>query len=358
VSFWRLTSQSMGFDTKHVSAVWTGTFTPRTITLDEQRFRARGLAQALRGEPGVAAVAVIDGHPLLTLESGLEINGKPFFDVRVKHVAGPFLEAMGMSLLRGRMYSEAEGFGDAPVAVVDTAAAALMWPEREPLGQIIKVINGPEATVVGVVSRMRTSLDPDADRQASVYVPLRRVVRGDLSFVVRSASVSQAELAAVATRVVRARDPDGFANAASLDPRVVFNRQTGEPALRTSVLLVFAVVALALVALGLYGLVTYTVEQRRREFGVRMALGARPAQVRWLVVKQALSPVLVGLAAGAAGASWATGFLKAWLFEVRPIEPSVFAAIGGLMIACALIASLRPAARAMRVDPVIALRAE
>jgi putative ABC transport system permease protein len=321
--------------------------------------------------PGVTAVGATTAAPLLTPlgPSNFDVegwvsppDGSP--PVAVIHVVTPgYFEVMGMPVLEGRGFEPADRVDTAPVALVSESVARRYWPEGNAIGGRLHV-DDPAlafAEVVGIVPDVRhNGLDREpvngsmflVHAQASLTFPARRT----MTLAIRSAVDPEALVSAVRGTVQ------------SLDPTVpVYDVSTIEQAVaentaerRFAMLLqtVFALLAMSLAAVGLYGVLSYTVAQRTAEMGVRMALGAERLDVQRMVLGQGMGIVAVAVAIGVAGALAAGRLLRTLLFEVSPSDPTVYAAVVALLLGVAFLACWLPARRASGVDPVVALRAD
>jgi putative ABC transport system permease protein len=258
---------------------------------------------------------------------------------------------MGISLRRGRFFNDGDKSGSPPVMIVDETMAKKYWPGEDPIGKRIFVMNGMRE-VVGVVGHVKHY---GLDRSARVesYFPFRQSPFGDLYIVVRT-PVDPAAMAAAVRDQVNAIDKD----------LAVFNIRTMRTLVADSMatrrfsmmlLAVFAGLAVMLAAIGICGVMAYTVAQRSHEMGIRMALGARASDVRLLVVRQALVLAAMGVGAGLAASILAMNVMSSLLFGVTATDPAVFAGVTIMMAGVALLASYIPARRATRVDPMVTL---
>jgi predicted permease len=279
--------------------------------------------------------------------------------------AGSYFDALGVRLKGGRFFTEGDSPDGQRVVIINEQMARLMWPDADPIGHQLRWgLNIPEnqspwMTVVGVVADVKQA-GLDVPAMPQVYVPLAQDTTGagllrTVNLVVRSARESAA-LMGDARRAVQAIDPSlpisTQALGAMIDDSVKPQRFS------MTVMTAFAGLALLLASLGIYGVLANAVAQQTQEIGVRVALGATTFDVMWMVFGRALTLMGVGLAIGVAGALTLTRTMASLLFEVRPTDVTSFAgAIAGLS-AVALLASLVPAWRAARVDPIVALRAE
>lgn len=274
-------------------------------------------------------------------------------------VSAEYFSAMGTPLLRGRVFTEADQKGAPDVVLIDQAAARKFWPEQNPLGRRMK-FGGPEsrspwATVVGVVGDIKHD-GLDVDGVPHVYFSIYQRPSKVLGVVLRSRS-DPAALGEAARREIQAVDPN----------LPVFAVRTLQSAIDTSVAQqrfsaqlvgAFAVIALLLAAIGIYGVIAYSVGQRTREIGVRMALGASPGDVLRHVLGQSLSLIATGVAAGLMAALGLSRLLTKLLYGVSANDPLIFIGVPLLLAAVALLASYLPARKATRIDPLAALRFE
>ncbi|HEX8149363.1 MAG TPA: FtsX-like permease family protein, partial [Pyrinomonadaceae bacterium] len=275
-------------------------------------------------------------------------------------VNGDYFRVMGIPLRRGRSFDDRDRKEATQVLIVNDTFARRFFPNDEPLGKRIVFGGGPAGgtarEIVGVVGDVRhAGLDEPATPE--FYVPFTQVMTSRLTVVARSASDDPAGLAGALRGVIRQTDKDS----------PVWNVRTMEGLLSASVakrrfnmilLGGFASVALLLAALGIYGVISYTVTQRTHEIGVRVALGARGRDVLRLVVGRGMLLTLAGVGIGLAASLALTRLLKSLLFGVSETDPLTFALVALLMTAVALLACLVPARRATKVDPMVALRYE
>jgi predicted permease len=275
--------------------------------------------------------------------------------VRMQPVSPGYLKALGVPLLAGEDIDAVAGDSTAPPsAIIGKRMADRFWPGRNPIGESFLV--GPRAVrVIGVAGDVRsTRLDSLAGYTA--YVSERFIPRVHVSLVVRTDGDPARLVGPVraAIREVLPRRP--ILQIVPMQDQVTAAAAT--PRFFTTLVSVFGALALTLAAVGLYGVVAYVVRQREREIGVRMALGAPPAQVVRLMLRRGMAPVLAGLAVGIPLALLATRLLGALLYEVSASDPVTFVGVAALLAAVALVASWLPSRRAARVDPTVALRAD
>jgi predicted permease len=314
--------------------------------------------------PGVVAVGATK-HAPLTGGTGepnpLTIPGRPApkagDEPRVLLLpASPgYLRAMGIPLLAGQDVDVVEGDSTAgQVAVISRQMAERFWPGRSAVGEMF-ALSGRPMRVIGVAGDVRgTRLDSIAGFTA--YVPEQSMPRATMSLVVRTSGDPE-QLAVPVRAAIREVVPRQ-----AFQEVVPFRNKIAEAASTTRfftvLVAIFGALALALAAVGLYGVVSYTVRQREREMAVRLALGAPPARVVALMLRQGMTPVVLGLLAGLAGAVAVTRVLHTMLFEVSATDPMTFIGVIVLLALVALIASYLPSRRASRVHPAMTLRAE
>jgi ABC-type lipoprotein release transport system permease subunit len=236
--------------------------------------------------------------------------------------------------------------------------AGQLWPDRDPIGKRVRSgglnSTSPWLTVVGVVGRVK-QYTLDVDSRIAFYFPQTQVMQRGMNVVVRGRD--PAALTSAVRGEIHAIDPDlPLYDVRTMEQRVEASLATR----RFSMMLlgVFALVALALATIGVYGVIAYLVNQSTREIGIRIAMGATQRGIVGLVVRRGMTLAIVGVAIGLAGAFAVTRFLSSFLFGVRTTDPITFVAIALLMMTAALLASLIPARRAARIDPIVSLRCE
>jgi predicted permease len=325
------------------------------------------LLERARALPGVSAVGLASRIPLTPgnpqdniLAEGHEPRaGEPVLVANIRFVTPGYFDAIGTRVRSGRVFDASDGPTSARVVIVDESLVNRYWPNGDPIGKRVRhggeAARNPWMTIVGVVPNIKHSrLNEDPSLQ--VYEPLAQQAVWSPYVVMRS-SVDATDLI-----------PGLRAAVAGLDRGVpLFEVRTMEQAMASSLgtrtllnrlLLGFAMTALLLSAIGLYGVISLNVNARRREFGVRLALGAQARSVLGLVLRHGLSLAGIGVAAGLAGAWWATPLLRDLLVGVGPFDPVTFASAAAILTGIAVGACLIPARRATRADPTEALRAE
>jgi len=262
-------------------------------------------------------------------------------------------------LLRGRDFTERDNADGRNVAMIDETLAQLYWPGEDPIGKRLDLQFERDKPlwreIVGVVGRIRHK-GLDAEYKGQIFYPVAQGASRGMCLVTRTATDPLSMVSAV-RGAIRSVDPEQTVYRVMTMEQVVSDA-VAQPRLTMLSLVVFAALALALAAIGIYGVMSYVVAQRTREFGIRMALGAQTSDVLRLALKQGMSLTLIGVALGLVAALALTRVMKNLLFSVSATDPTTFAFITLLLVVVALIASCIPARRATRVDPLIAIRHE
>jgi putative ABC transport system permease protein len=369
-SFVRLTSVPTGFE----SSGREGVVQTVKVTLPERLYDgpdrihafARDVLDRIRSLPGVTSASLINSAPfqMMFIQGDFEIEGqeKPTLFAGAPKIEAGYFKTMGIPLLAGREFGPQDTAGAPQVAIVSERIVRECCPggPREALGRRVRVNildRGDWLTVVGVVADIRQrSLAQEV--QPMIYAPFQQDYSGFLRFVSFVArTTTPASVAAGIRAEIRRAAPDlPIQSAVTMDEAVAAS--VAQPRFRTVLLVLFAAAATLIATCGLYGLMAYAVAQRRREIGVRMALGAQRRDVLRLVLTRALRIVVAGLIVGLAGAAGVTRVLQRFLFGVTPTDPIAFAIVTLLLMAVGLMAAWLPARRATRIDPCAALRAE
>jgi putative ABC transport system permease protein len=267
-------------------------------------------------------------------------------------------------LKRGRLLAKSDVAGRPPVVVINETAARLYWSGADPIGKTIRYYPPemyPSIQIVGIVGDVRSD-GASEPAPPAVYVPLAQfldraqVLDGFTTFVIRTTG-NPADIAATARAAVASIDA-GLPLADLRPMSEIVSTASGQPRFTTLVILFFASIAFFLAALGLYGILAYSVEQRVREIGVRLALGADKREIFRLIIGHGMRLALVGVAIGVPSALALTRLMGEMLSGVSRTDPVTYIAVVGILVISALLASYLPARRATRVDPIVALRAE
>jgi predicted permease len=316
----------------------------------------------LRRSPAVRAAEATDQPPLLgggdqdvdVTPVGEPLPGGKPFDIWYRRVSAGYVRLMGMRLVSGRTFTPDDRLGAVPVGIVNEEAARRMWGGGSPLGRQIRS-GGQELTVVGVVATGKPD-GPNQPVKAELFFPLEQFPARGVSVLIDPRRDVASAVAAMRTALAEV-DPD-----VALTGVVTMAEQAGEtvalPRLYALLVGIFAAAAVGLAILGVYGVMAYAVAQRQREIGVRLALGAAPGTIRRLVLRRGARLAALGLGLGLAGAVFTGRLMRALLFGVSAIDPGTFAGVAALLAVMALAACLLPARRAMRVDPLVAIREE
>jgi len=370
-SFARLQQVDPGFRTDHVLTMEIAL--PKTLYpgLKVASFYQQLLDRVQR-LPGVQSAGICRYLPLSGPDVSLNfhIEGRPLLAVadqpraKFRAASGGYFSALGIHLLRGRVFNESDGELTPKVVVINETTAERYWPGEDPVGR--RILSGNDenvwSTIVGVVANVKHA-GLDAETSPETYYDYRQIPANVINFAesimylaIRTGSDPAAMTSAVRNEV-RAVDPDQpVFNVRTMDQ--VVDDSIAQPRFRTLLLGIFAALALVLAAIGLYGVMSYSVTQRINELGLRVALGARPSQIWTLVVGRALRMALIGVGIGLIIASLTTWTLSRLLFGVRAMDAMTFGATCILTIMVALAASSLPAWRAIRIAPSEALRAE
>jgi putative ABC transport system permease protein len=323
---------------------------------------------AMSNSPGVRGVAAVSTMPFagswstssFTVEGYTvpENQPGPWGDIRI--VNEDYASAMGIPVTRGRFFTANDRADGQPVAVVDEELVRRYWPDTDPIGKRITFDDAADSTsqwisVIGVVGHTAQE-GLDAEKRVQVYFSYRQNVTPFMQVGVRTAGDPLAIVPSIrqAVKSVDAELP--LANLNTMEALVA--ESIGPRRLSTSLLGFFSGLALLLAALGIYGVIAHSVMQRTQELGVRMALGAGAKDVLRLVMMQGLTIAGIGLTVGIGGAFALTRLMKSQLYQVDATDPVTFISVAAILLAVALLATLLPALRAMRLDPVQALRQE
>jgi putative ABC transport system permease protein len=326
------------------------------------------LLERLNHLPGVEGAAATTSILLSTLaNSGLfNIEGRPTppagerVELTFDSVTPNYHQLMGTPLLKGRAFTEQDGPDSPPVVIVNDAFARRFFPGEDPIGKRINFGDNPDQTqnpwrtIVGVVADTRRN-GFDREPRPESYMPLLQRSPGRATYVVRTASSDPTTMVTAVRNAVRGIDADQpIFGIKTMDQ--VMNETTAQRRLNAILLGTFAGLALVLAAVGIFGVMNYTVTQRTHEIGIRMALGAQRSDVLKLVVGQGMILAFIGVGVGLFGAYALTRLLATMLYGVSATDPLVFAAVAGLLALVAVFACYLPAQRASRVMPTVALR--
>src|SRR5690242_219460 len=362
-SFGRLTGNDVGFDARETYVARISLPSARYTDDRARQFVNDGLSR-LRELRGVARAGVVDYLPFgqSDLHLGMTIEGQeraPHGKVSAHYrsIAGDYLGAMRIPLLRGRALTPMDASGAPLVALVSQTMARRYWPNENPIGQRIRVGSATDAdpspwlTVVGVVGDVKHWSFAEA-AEPMVYASLEQLPTRNFTFVARLNGEHAATVASV-REVLFTVDPEQPVPWHPL--RELLISSVAEPRFRSAFIAGFGILALTLAIVGLYGLISFGVTQRTRELGVRVALGARHGDIVALVVREGMRLALAGILFGVAGAFLATRLLQGMLYHVSATDTVTFIAVPLVLMTTAAIANYLPARRAAKTDPVTAL---
>jgi putative ABC transport system permease protein len=365
-SFWRLLQTDAGFNPKGVLALDIPLSRETYKTTEERVAAFQQLISRMKTVPGVRDVSVVSNVPLSDndIEVSFQIEGREPYKPGEEAVAdytvtgNDYFRTMDIALLRGRVFTDSDTANSPSVMVVSKAFTKVYFPNEDAIGKRI-ILDGKNKTpreIVGVVDDVRRK-GLDSDVQPEMYFSYVQKPERRLNLVIRSTTEDASQLTAAARAEVKAFNPQ----------QIIWRAQTLEQMLSTSVaprkfnmllLGIFAGVALVLAAVGLYGVMSYSVSWRTQEIGIRMALGAKRTDVLRMVVRQGMTMTLIGLALGLVGVIALSRVMVGLLYGVSPTDPLTFTGVSIVLLLVALLACLIPARRATRVDPIVALRSE
>ena len=372
-SFLKLYSMDIGVDTSRLLFMRLTLAEKKYPTPEQRRIFYEALLPRLSAVPGAASASITNAPPASGAGSrALDIDGRPEADpkkvpqVTTLFVSATYFDTLGVPLRQGRPLRDADGNPGSEAVVVNARFASQFFPGEDVIGKRIRLKpggRGPDAeqpkpwmTIVGVAATIRQRNVQDVDPDAVAYLSYRLEPPQGTAILIRSLG-DPGSLTSAVREAVQATDPD----------QPVFAVQTLQQALAEnrwpyrvfgSMFTIFAVIALVLSAVGIYAVTAYSVTQRTQEIGVRMALGAQPRQVSWLILRQGLVQLAIGLTLGIAGALAAAPVLRTLLVQIKPSDPATLAGIGIVFTAVTICACLIPARRATRLDPLAALRVE
>ncbi|HYU15063.1 MAG TPA: FtsX-like permease family protein, partial [Candidatus Acidoferrum sp.] len=375
-SFSRVQEVDLGFDPEHLVTM--------QIELPEATYRKSAQVVAawerLESEvsrlPGVRSRTLMSGLPPYRQPNSSDIhlfgvaqrsNG-PIWNVDYWQIVGDdYFATMGIPIMEGRGFDEGDRVGAQPVVLVNQTMARKFWPGLDPIGRRVTLAgdaDDPAQTIVGVVADVKQA-GVDKPTGSEIYVPMRLLAAMSdndaqrLMYLVVRGEGDLMDLAGSVRRVVSRIDSSlAVAEVRTMDE--ILWQAVARPRFFAVLMGGFAGIALLLAAIGTFGVIAYSISQRTRELGIRMALGARPRAVRWMVLREGMLLVVIGAGLGLAGAAaldvTLSRVLSEMLFGVAALDPSTFVAVPLLIVAVGAFACWLPAARATRVDPILALR--
>jgi putative ABC transport system permease protein len=369
-SFAALNAVSPGFDTRDVLAGRIRLTPSRYPTPPQQKMFFETVQSALAGRPDVSGVALSETMPL---SGGIRVVAfdphpvrpdypEPYFAAFESVVAPEYFSTMRIPIRRGRGFGPEDRVGAPAVAVVSARFASALWPNQDPIGKQFP-FRGPRepgrpVTVIGVVDDLRSASLEQPNPLPTLYLSsLQEAGQPEMWVVMRSSRSAPLALIGALKDAVKLTDPEQpIGDLVSLEQLI--GRQTAARRFNTTLLGIFALLAVGLALVGIYGVTSYAVAQRQRELGIRLALGAGPKDVMRLLVGESLMRVAIGVVLGLAIALVASQALVSMLYGVQRWDPATFAGTALLLGVVALLATWLPARKATRVDPIVTLRAE
>jgi putative ABC transport system permease protein len=364
-SFQNVRAKDLGFNSENL-LIWNLRL-PQSKSNEAAVVFYTELSRRLEALPGVEAVGLIgdvfggrNAAGRITTEAGGAAGVlNDLNEVRSDEITPSWFQAVGAPLLRGRLFDDSDRAGTIPVAVINETMARRLWPGEDPLGRRFKfgppASQNPWLTVVGIARDMRRQR-LETEPMAQVFIPVAQDPQRGMELLIKSRANPLA-LAEAVRREVHALDKSavlpGFT---TMEQRI--DRSLFERTFQTSLLSAFSLVALFLAAVGTYAVVHFSVQQRVREIGLRMVLGAQKLDVLSMILSQGLKMVVAGVILGIALVFAMTRVMERLLYEIKPTDPSTFAAVSFLLLGIAAFACWLPARRAAQIDPMEALRYE
>ena len=371
-TFWGLLQENPGFNPSRIVAA--NFYLPVPNNPDMDRYAkpdifnsfVREAVRRLSAIPGVDLASMTTDLPVTHLSRRRPVNiedrpdesGKGLFS-EITSVTPEYFKVLQASLVRGRYFTEDDDTGKQPVAIVDESTARTYWPDRDPIGRRLSIrsaANPPWCTVVGVIKDIKSD-GLDQSGAPHIYRPIYQFPGSralSRSVTVRT-SLSAASMEPLIRREIQALDPDlPVFNVRTMNE--VIDGSLASRRFSAELVGVFAVVALLLASVGIYGLLAYMVGQRAHEIGVRMALGALPSTIGKMIVSRGVGLSGIGVGIGLLLSGIIAPMISTLLYGVRPLDPEVFLAVPLILMVVALLASYIPARRAARVSPIVALR--
>ena len=364
-SFLALQRTPPGFEARGAAAAFVGVPPGRYTTPVQQSLFFEQVLERLRAQPGVTGAAAVIGLPLsgFNPRAPYSVDGRPILPLPQRPLANlgivspDYLALMRIALVAGRPFTSQDRDGAPGVCIINESLASRLFPGESALGKVLmRGANADiKAAVVGVIRDVKTNgLNLPAPDE--IYYPMLQLGRPGMNVVARTGGDASTLQSAIRAAVAAVDKDQPISFFATLETNIA--QSLGAQRIVASLTTIFAALALALSAIGLYSVLAYLVSQRTAEIGIRMALGAQPGQVIGLVLRSGLRLVAVGLVLGFSGAVAAARLIQTLLYQVRPLDPAIYAAVAVLFAIVALLACFVPSWRASRIDPLAALRAD
>ncbi len=365
-SLLRLQRVDSGMRPEHATVVAVVLPQSRYPTAASQTAVYRQLIDGIATRAGVQAVGLGFPGPLrggnasgsFTIENRSATNpaDRPF--ANLGSVSGGYFAAMGIPLVAGRTFRDGDGAEAPPVAIASVAMVRKYWPGQDPIGKRLRFDDDaktPWSTIVGVVGDVR-QLGLQQEPPPILYMPYQQFPLPFTNVSVRG-SLARGDVAALVRAQLNAIDPNLLPGDADTLQDLI-DTSIAQPRFRTMLVAAFAAIALLLAAVGVYGLISYSVAQRTREIGIRVALGAQPRQVLVQIMREGLQLAVLGVGLGVLAALGAGQAIATFLFGVPATDPLTLGSVAALLLGVAALATYLPSRRALRVDPLIALRSD
>jgi predicted permease len=363
-SLYKLLHVDIGMRPDHLATLLVST--SKAYSEDQQEIALeQEIMRRMSALPGVKSVAISHELPVGSwdMTTRIRVVGRPWHgernEVPERDVSPEYFATLEAKLLRGRYFAEVENDPKKPrIAIVNERLAKLYFPDEDPIGKKIAYVLAKDSIeIIGVVEDIKEG-ELDTTNRPIMYIPFNQSMWASFNLIVRTSQAEQSMLPAMAATIHQINPAIATSNPATMNELI----GDSQPAYihRASALLVggFAALAMVLGVVGLYGVIAYSVNQRSREIGIRMALGAQRASVYRLILKEACALVALGIVVGLSCSVAATSVIRKFLFGLQPWDPTTLIAISTLLAVVALLASFVPARRAASVNPVEALRAE
>lgn len=360
-SFVQLLHVDPGFDAQNVLTMNLSLPTVKYARPEQQIGFFDEVLRRVSALPGVRNAAISAALPLSWIritpvlaegQADVPLTQRPFLDIEA--ISPQWFQTMRVPLRSGRDFTAADNAQTPKVIIVNETFARRFWPDQNPLGKHVVVGRGPAPSeVVGVAADIKNK-GLDQDTQAQLYFPFSQLPWGDMNLLVRTAVTPQSIVAVVRSQIAMVDADQPITNIQTVDE--IMNNSRSQPRFTMMLLSAFSATALVLAVIGIYGVLSYSVAQRRQEFGIRMALGAEQADILGLVVRQGLMLAIAGIALGLISALLLTRLMSSMLYKVGALDLVTFLLAPLLFLGVASFASYLPARRATKVDPIEALR--